>query len=263
MQRILLVAVSILLVGTVAHAQIAVHDAAVTARNRVTAALEEYQLQVQQLQNSQLRRMAQRLSLFTNLHKYALPEVPRWRTHDFESADVFPFARAFHAALNYGDPSGAAFFDVSQPVLDAVAGLARLPTAARRSLLAALATLDIGGAAVVSAAHDSGRVRYNGRQELRAIDDLERDVTDGSLEQSTAAVLDKISGSVLIAARQRQARTQLLSAVVEQLLVESKRARDTEAAAMNMQFVAWRARQAVNTAFANGSGDALRTWRQP
>ena len=82
-------------------------------------------------------------------------------------------------------------------------------------------------------------------------------------EQSATAVLDKISGAVLIGARQRQARIQLLAGVVEQLLVDSKRARDTEAAAMNMQLVAWRDRAAVDAAFVAGSGDALRTWRQP
>ena len=76
-------------------------------------------------------------------------------------------------------------------------------------------------------------------------------------------MLDKISGAVLIGARQRQARAQLLTGVVEQLLVEGKRARDTEAATMNMQLVAWRDRDAANVAFVAGSGDALRVWRQP
>ena len=43
-----------------------------------------------------------------------------------------------------------------------------------------------------------GRLRYNGRKELAAIAALDEDVTDGSLEQSTTAVLDKISGAELI-----------------------------------------------------------------
>jgi hypothetical protein len=81
--------------------------------------------------------------------------------------------------------------------------------------------------------------------------------------QSGTAVLDKISGAVLIGARQRQARTQLLTGVVEQLLIDSKRARDTEASAMNMQLVTWRDARGANKAFVKGTGDALRTWRQP
>jgi hypothetical protein len=68
---------------------------------------------------------------------------------------------------------------------------------------------------------------------------------------------------VLIGARQRQARTQLLAAVVEQLAIDGKRNRDTEAATINMQLTTWRDRAAMNQAFAAGAGDALRTWRQP
>ena len=76
-------------------------------------------------------------------------------------------------------------------------------------------------------------------------------------------MLDKISGAVLIGARQRQARAQLLTGVVEQLLVDSKRARDTEAPTMNMQLVRGAIGRPSNAAFVPGSGDALRTWRQP
>jgi hypothetical protein len=56
---------------------------------------------------------------------------------------------------------------------------------------------------------------------------------------------------------------QLLSGIVEQLLIDTKRARDADAAAMNMQLVTWRDGRAANAAFVAGSGDALRTWRQP
>ena len=56
---------------------------------------------------------------------------------------------------------------------------------------------------------------------------MEANVVDSSSEQGTAAVLDKISGATLIGARQRQARIQLLVGMVEQLLVDSKRARDS------------------------------------
>ena len=49
----------------------------------------------------------------------------------------------------------------------------------------------------------------------------------------------------------------------EQLLSRSKRQRDTEAATINMQLVTWRDGRAANEAFVAGTGDALRTWRQP
>lgn len=263
MRRSVLILAFIVVDSLVGHAQVVVYDGAVTFRNSVTATLKEYLLTVQREQHSQLRRMARRLSMFTNLSKYTVPDAPRWRTHAWENNEAFLFSTAYHAALNYGDSGGSAYLGVSQPVLAAADALGRLTPAARRVLTAQLATLDVATAAVIAATHDTGQLRYNGRRELRAIEGLDQDVTNGSLEQSTTAVLDKISGAVLVGARQRQARTQLLSGFVEQLLVEGKRARDTEASAMNMQLVAWRDRQAVNAAFVAGSGDALRVWRQP
>src|SRR4030095_14222628 len=142
--------------------------------------------------------------------------------------------------------------------------LTQLPPAARRAIEARLATVDLTDASAISATHDTGQLRLNGRRrELQAINALEGHVVDPSNEQSATAVLDKISGAVLVAARQRQARVQLLAGVVEQLLIDSKRARDTDATAMNMQLVNWRDGRAANDAFVAGSGDALRTWRQP
>ena len=244
-------------------AQIPVTDIATTTQSRIAAIVQEYLHLLERDQHSQLRRMAQRLSMFTDLGKYGVPDPPRWRTHDFENPEVFHFARSYHAALNYGDAAGTAYLAISHPVLPADEALSRLPAAARRSLSARLATLNASDAAIIAATHQSGRVRLNGRRELRAIDGLEQDVTNGTLEQSTTAVLDKISGAVLIGARQREARGQLLTGVVEQLLMENKRARDADASAMNMQLVTWRDRAAANEAMVVGTGDALRTWRQP
>lgn len=257
------VAMSLLGSPRAASAQIAVYDPAVTTRNTVTAIVKESLLRTQQEQHSQLRRMAQRLSMFTDLAKYSIPDAPRWRIHDFENPDLLAVSRALHAALNYGDAAGAAYLAVSHPVQTAAPLLARLGPAARRLALARLATLEAADAAAIAAIHESGRLRLNGRRELAAIEVLDAHVIDPTLEQSATAVLDKISGAALIAARQRQARTQLLASIVEQLLTDSKRARDTDAIVMNMQLTAWRDGTAANDAFVRGSADALRTWRQP
>lgn len=246
-----------------ASAQITVYDPAVTTRNTVTALVKESVLRTQQEQHSQLRRMAQRLSMFTDLAKYSIPDAPRWRIHDFESPDLLALSRALHAALNYGDAAGAAYLAVSHPVQAAAPLLDRLGPAARRLALSRLATLEAADATAIAAIHESGRLRLNGRWELAAIEVLDAHVVDPTLEQSATAVLDKISGAALIAGRQRQARSQLLAAIVEQLLTDSKRARDTDAIAMNMQVTTWRDGAAANEAFVRGSADAIRTWRQP
>ena len=75
------------------------------------------------------------------------------------------------------------------------AAMGSLPPAAKRTLLAQLATLDVADASAIAGTDDTGRLRYNGRKELEAIAALDADVTNGSLEQSTTAVLDKISGA--------------------------------------------------------------------
>jgi len=145
----LTVLAALVVAGGDAFAQLTVYDPAVTARNTVTAIVKESVLRTQQAQHSQLRRMAQRLSMFTNLAKYSLPDAPRWRIHDFENPQLLALSRALHAALNYGDAAGAAYLAVSHPVQAAAPLLAGLGPAARRAVLSRLATLDATDAAAV------------------------------------------------------------------------------------------------------------------
>jgi hypothetical protein len=260
--RHLSVVIALVLAGSVTlQAQFGVHDAAVTTRNRITAVIREYLLEFQRAQHEKLRRMARRLSAQTNLDKYSVANPPPWQARAFD--DVL-FSQSYNQALSRGDPDGAGYLAVSHPVVAARELLARLSPAGERALSARLATIDLADAAAIAATNDVGRLRANGgRGELPAIDALDRHVIDPSEEQSATAVLDKISGAVLIGARQRQARMQLLTGVVEQLLVDSKRTRDTEAMTMNGQLVTLRDGRAANEAFVAGAGDALRNWRQP
>lgn len=259
--RHLSIVLAFVLVGSIAvQAQIGVSDAAVTARNRITAVIKEYLLDVQREQHRKLRRMARRLSMHTNLDKYGVPDPPRWRSR---RPPEFLFDGDYNSALVFGDATGAAYLDVIQPLFAVQGTLNRLTPTARRVFEARLATVNVSDAAAIAATNDTGQLRYNGKKELPAIDALEAHVIDPSNEQSATAVLDKISGAALIGARQRQARMQLLAGVVEQLLVDSKRTRDTEAAMINSQLVTLRDGRAANKAFVSGAGDALRTWRQP
>jgi len=240
--------------------QLVVHDAATTARNSTTAALTELLYELQKVQHDRLLEMARRLSALTSLQKYRLVNVPAWRTHG--GANVF-FAAPYLDALTLGDPSGAAYSRLVA-TLEPSARLEQLSAPARRSVASRLALVDLADAAAIAGIQVSGQLRLNGRQhELQLIEALERDVVDPSPEQSTTAVLDKISGAALVGARQRQARIQLLTEVLEQLLVDNKQVRDAEAAALNMQLVRWRDRRAADDAFVAGTADALRTWRQP
>ena len=260
MRRIMLSVV--LLAGSVAaDAQIVVHDPAVTAKTTVTATITQLLANLQTEAEQLFHRMAQRLSAFTDLAKYVLPEPPRWRIHVFWDPALVLFAGPYNAALNYGDGGGTAYESLNVPVVDLQAEQARV--AGLREFAARLATIDVADATIISGTNDAGHVRYDGRQEQDAIDQLESDVLDPSQDQGTTAVVQKLSGAALLADRQRQARAALLVGVVEQLLIDSKRERDTEASLINMQLTTWRTGRAANEAFVAGTGDALRTWRQP
>jgi hypothetical protein len=264
MRRFIWLATGLVLFACVAvQAQIVVYDPAITIRNTTTAIVKELLANLQEQQRRQIRRMSRRLSLFTDLQKYKLPEPPRWRIHIFNDPEAVLFAGDYNAALNYGDASGNSFRGVTLPVIDARGLFGEEDPTAVREFAARLATINIADATVISATNDTGHVRYNGRREQEAIDQLDFDALDPSDEQSATAVAEKLSGSALIAARQRQARAELLVGIVEQLLVDSKRSRDTEASLMNMQLTTWRIAGPANTAFGAGTGDALRTWRQP
>lgn len=256
------VTLAVLLLAPVASAQVAVTDPATTLRNAATAALKSRILDTTTEQHRRLRRMARRLSMHTDLRKYAVPDPPRWRTH---GSDLFLYTAAVNDALIFGDGDGAAYTSVTRAVGPRVTLPATLTPTARRLLASQLATIELTDAAAIAGIHQTGQLRWNGRKyELPAITALEGHVIDPSREQSAAAVLDKIAGATLIGARQRQARIQLLAAALEQLLIDNKRTRDTEAAIMNMQLAKLSPRAPTDEPnLLSGAGDQLRAWRQP
>ena len=263
MKRVLSILVGFLFLASPGHAQITVHDTSVRLRNAVTAVLKEYLLEVQTAQHSQLRRMAQRLSMFTDLRIFGAPDAPRWRTHPRYEDESEGASDAFQVALDFGDRDGVGYRSVVEPLIEFQDALEQLPRKARAELESRLATIEASDSIGITTIHNAGRLRYAGRAELRAIDTLEQDVTDGSLEQSTTAVLDKISGATLIGAHQRQTRNQLLIGLVEQLVAETKRERDTHTAAVNMQLAQWKYVELLRSASGAPSAASLSTWRQP
>jgi hypothetical protein len=264
-RRVVVVAITIISVATVARAQQVVFDPSNTFQNALTAAIKDDIVHLLGDQLDELQQIARRLSVFTDLRKYAMEDIPEWRIHLFQF-EQYLFANGFNASLNYGDGAGAGFAEVArQRVLpdDALAVLAGADRRTAEAIRAQLATLDLADSSIIIGTDQTGHLRYNGRQEHEAIDDLQSDVINPSEEQSAAAVLDKISGAGLIRSRQQQARIQFLAAIVEQLLVDNKRSRDTEAAAMNMRLEALRDGHAAATALVAGLADDLRAWRQP
>jgi hypothetical protein len=207
--------------------------------------------------------MARRLSVFTELTKYAVPDPTRWRTYRYQDLNLY--ANPYVEALNVGDPDGLAYDAIARrrsPVDPALIDFGE-DGAAEASIGAALATLDLADSTLRTGTDQNGRLRSSGKREMRAVDALERDAVDPSPTQSATAVLDKVAAAVLLENRNRQARVQFISAIVEQLLVANKRERDTDAAAMNMQLGRLRDGRSAEFSLIAGSGDDLRTWKQP
>jgi hypothetical protein len=259
-RRLMAAGLAVLFLVSSAEAQVVVTDPATTIRNAITAVVKSQMLDTANEQYRRIRRMSRRLSMYTDLNKYVVVDPPRWRTH---GSDQFLFTAAYNDALIFGDADGAAYLSVTRPLLASHGMLDPLTPEARRLLTSQLATIQLEDAAAIAGTHQTGQVRFNGRKrELPAIDLLERHVVDPSQEQSATAVLDKISGASLIGARQRQVRVQLLAAILEQLLVDSKRIRDADVASMNMQL--GELRTPVNsTSLLAGAAEQLQAWQQP
>lgn len=202
-------------------------------------------------------RMAQGLG---NMEGYRIPVIPFSR-HD---TGRWQFGREWLQGLNSGDPSGQGYYASVLPLLRPTSLPARLTANARRTMERQYATIEVSDSVAMLGGHQVAQARgYHGRLQ-GAVDALEGDVLNGLLRyHEMTAILDKIAAGELLGRRQDMLSNQLLSHALEQMLARGKRQRDTEALAMNMQLVTWRDARAANEAFVAGTGDALRTWRQP
>ena len=93
----------------------------------MTAVLKEYLLRRQIAQHSQIRRMAQRLSIFTDLEVWR-SDAPRWRPHGGDGVAARRPRRSRRPRFWGRVPDT---LRSSRPVIRARALLARLPAAAR------------------------------------------------------------------------------------------------------------------------------------
>ena len=216
-------------------------------------------------QYDQLRQeyeVIQRMSLkLGTLDRYRIPPLAI-TGHD---PSRWPYGRAWIQALNSGDARGRAYFQSAVPLQQPrAADLSRLSPAARRAFESQYATMEITDSVALLGAHQVALVRGYASKLQDAAQRLENDVLSSrSGAHEMTAVLDKIAAGELLGRRQDTATNQLLSHALEQLLARSKRLRDTEAGHMNMQLLMWRDGRAANQAFVDGTGDALRAWRQP
>jgi hypothetical protein len=216
-------------------------------------------------QQEVLFKMATRLTKLTPLKKYVvlMDDTPEWRIHDwFTGANLY--SNDFLQAMTYGDPSGAGYATVSGPrqVPDEPKFLA-LPGDTQQALGADLAVLDLADSTIARGTHETGALRFNGREEARTIADLQDAVTDDSDEESVTAVMDKLAAAGTIESRDKQAKLQFLSALLEQLTVDSMRDRNNDTANMNMVLSALEDDGAAGRSTVAGAASVLANWQLP
>lgn len=250
------VALVLLLAVRPAHAQFAVFDPANFAQAILIVQRTQRHLDELRAQYQTIRRMAE-----------ALGRMDRYRTPPFaligHDLTRWNYGRPWIAALNGGDPTGAAYLATAMP-LERPDAAARLTGAARRAFESRYAGVEIADSVAMMGGHQVGIMRGYYDELQRAIQALESDVLSPTASyHDMTAILDKIAAGELLGRRQDMASNQLLSHVLEQLLARSKQLRDSQAVTLNMQLVAWRDAAVANRAFREGIGDALRTWRQP
>ena len=243
-----------------AWAQIAVTDPATTARNAVVAALKDRILDLVRTEQERLQSMASRLDA-TRLHDYVLGPDPQPPAYN----EGLAYGDPYRQALRSGDPTGDGYADIARTRQDPTAALSELSPQAQAIVTSELATLDAADSTIITSTNEAGLLRLNAQRERAAIDALQADVVDPSISQSATAVLDKMSGAALIETHQKQARLQYLTAIVEQLLIDNKRARDTETGLLNMQLRRMRGSDGNEggAGMLTGAADDLRAWRQP
>jgi len=245
------------MVVTPVQAQIPVIDTANLVQAVLIAQRAQRHYEELQAQYRTILRMARSLG---NLERYRIPPVDITR-HD---PSRWEYGRPWIQGLNGGDPTGEGYWATTVPLEPPDSPGAGLDPAARRMLERMYATIEITDSVAMMAGHQVGLIRGYEEQLQQAVGALEDDVVSASTPyHEMTAILDKIAAGELIARRQDMATNQLLSHALEQLLARSKRLRDTEAAAMNMQLVTWRDGPAANDALVAGAGDALQRWRQP
>lgn len=172
--------------------------------------------------------MAQQMA---NKERYRAILSP-WRAS--EAANLYGTTGAWTRAINHG-------LDVLQGYKQAVEELseygpvmAEIPDEQLRRVMTRYGTVELADAANLHGIELLGTLRNNAAAVEEAIRVLENDSLSSSDDFNTQiAVLNKINAAGTIALRSGQDTNKLLVALLEQQITESKRRRDSEAAAIN------------------------------
>lgn len=237
-----------------------IQHAIVSSTQDAMNVLKEYQAEA-------LYKMGLRLAYWTTMSKYSVDRdtMPEWKIHNYFTDDVL-YAKPFNYALSYGDKTGDGYGRVTVPRTSDGGVMGGLPPNASDAMKPQMALIEWSDSSIIRGTDTTGKLRFNGRSEADSIIAMDANVTDDDKEQSLAAVLDKVAGSALVQAQNRQTHNELKAAILEQLLLENGWDRDSDAEEMNYILAQLRGAQATagkpNLVVA-GAASALTGWRLP
>jgi hypothetical protein len=183
-----------------------------------------------------------------------------WTYHNLAAGLLY--ARPLLTALNEGDATGTAYRSSITPLDVPTDVLSRMPAELQRRLATAYSTIELADSISRLAIDQSGSARVDGPFTLQAIRNVEHDIANaGDDFHSQTALLEKINAAEAIGLRLDHQNNQFLLSTLEQLMVDNKRKRDTEAVQMNATIQQWRYGKAYGEdLFCNTTSD-LDTWR--
>jgi hypothetical protein len=165
-------------------------------------------------------------------------------------------------ALNEGDSAGLAYRSLVEPLDLPTDVLARMPAALRRRLGTTYSTVELADSISRLAIDQTGSARVDGPFTLQAIRNVEHDIVNpGDDFHSQTALLEKINAAAAIELRVGEQTNQFLLSTLEQLLLENKRKRDTEAKLMNATINQWRYGQVYGQDLFHNTASAIDNWR--
>ncbi len=168
------------------------------------------------------------------------------------------------SAINAGLAVQAGYASATQPLGAYGAALANVPADQLERVKTNYATVELTDGANMAGMETLGALRANAPEVEAAIQNLEADSLSSDPQMNTEiAVLNKINAAGVVGLRNAQDTNKLLVSLAEEQIIEAKRKRDAEAAAINqhIQFLA-QARQAMAAQAANAS-TAMLAWRMP
>jgi hypothetical protein len=193
--------------------------------------------------------------------RYRVPAV-RWHTNDPNG--IYAYARDILASLNAGDSAGTGYnrsIERLDPIDDV---LPIVPADLQRRLTTTYGTIQLDDSTAITAIDQLGRIRANGSLMMAAIANMENDAVAVPDEFHTqTALLNKINGATVLALRINESASQFQLHILEQLLVQNKRARDAEAQTMDAHLFQWRYGTAYGRDLFSRTAANLDDWRQP